>query len=55
MLILYSSFMLIGLAVIGFGTVRVSLGVGQCLGFTSDMSSYIFFFSLLSISVSVLV
>lgn len=54
MILLYTLILLIMLIVLQFGILRSTLGVGSCLVLASDPSSYIFFLTLSSISISVL-
>jgi len=54
MVLLYASSLSIALLVLVSGSVRFIFSVGQCLVLTTDSSSLIFLFTLLSISVSVL-
>jgi len=54
MIFLYLAILICLIHILSFGTVSSALGVGQCLVFISDSSSYIFIVTLCSISGSVL-
>ena len=55
MIILYASALSCLLLVILTGSLSFIFGVGQCFVLTTDSSSFIFLFTLLSVSVSVLI
>jgi len=54
MLMLYTFFICLLLLILQYGSVRLTLGVGQSLVLRYDSSSYLFLFTLLFISVGVL-